>query len=298
MMAQISDLPTESGPRLFRCAAACLRWAVRSVTLFLNCALLFSVTTGMASAAGLENAIPNCPEWLAGADGFLDECQAHARYFTRTFYPSGGGRGEKEENSAWFAPAPADSHFLMGCTLRFDRTLSFLGLYYTAEPSAIAQANIAPILGIDFDGDVVLAVDRHPVTFTAVQPFDTPKVETRWSGSPRAALNCQSPLGEDGGYHLMRGSTFADFSRFDHEGIVEVGAFPSTKQSFKYIKFFTSTLPPQIIYAWGNQVLVMTSGNILVREDWFPRVCHQGVAERIASSPLLLHQLCRIRQVQ
>ena len=166
----------------------------------------------LAWAQGLEKAIPNCPGWVAAADDFLDECKERARYFTRTFYPSGGGRGEREQHSAWFASAPSNSHFVMGCTLGFDRSLRFLGLYYTAEPSAIAVANTAPIIGIDFDGNVVLAIDRKPVIFTAVRPFETTKVRTQWSGV-KTALNCRNPLVEDGVSHLKGEDISADLSR-------------------------------------------------------------------------------------
>jgi len=272
------------------------RETVRTVRLLAFAISFFYQTTEIVSAAGLG--ITNCPEWLAAADSFLDDCHARARFFARTFYPSGGDRGEREENGAWFSSAPADSHFLMGCTLRYDRALSFLGIYYTAEPSAIAQANTAPILGIGFDGDVVLSVDGHPVTFTAVQPFDTPKVKTRWSGSSTIGLNCHSPLGQDGGYHVMRSNTFADLSRFDADNTVAVGAFQNTTERFRYMEIFPSTLPRQIIYSWGNQLLIMASGSILVRTDWFPSTCHKGNSEMIANSPLLLHQLCRIQRVK
>jgi hypothetical protein len=162
----------------------------------LSCAFIFFQTIQTMLAADLNKEIPNCAEWLASADAFLDECQAHARYFTRTFYPSGGSRGEKEENSAWFGSGPANSHFLMGCTLRRDRALNFLGLYYTAEPSATAETNTAPILGIGFDGDVVLSVDGHPVKFVAVQPFDTPKVNAISAGRRNALRLLRSTLRE------------------------------------------------------------------------------------------------------
>ena len=79
-------------------------------------ALVLSLGLGMASAAGLEATMPDCPRWVANADSYLDECKSHARHFTRTFYPSGLGRGEKEDNSVWFPAAPADSHFFVGCT--------------------------------------------------------------------------------------------------------------------------------------------------------------------------------------
>jgi hypothetical protein len=264
--------------------------------LFASCAFIYLHAASLTWAAGLENAIPDCPRWLAAADDFLDECKAHARYFTRTFYPSGGSRGEKEEHKAWFAAAPSDSHFLMGCTLRFDGSLRFLGLYYTAEPSAIAVANTAPILGIGFDGDAVLSVDGHPVTFFAVRPFDTPKVRTQWSGGRTTAVNCQSALGEDGLYHLMGQNIFADLSHFDHDGRVDIGSLRRTQKSEPYVEFFPSTMPREVIYAWFHPILVTTSGSILVRKDKFPEACHEGIPERIANSPLLLHQLCRIGQ--
>jgi len=274
------------------------RLTLTLVILMSICAFVFCQLTEMALSEDLNSAIPDCPKWLAAADSFLDECNTRARYFTRTFFPGGGSRGEKEEHSTWFAPAAGDSHFLMGCTLRVNRSLSFLGLYYTAEPSAIAQANTAPILVIDFDGDVVLSIDGHPVTFTAVQPFDTPRVKTRWSGSHTVALNCQSPLGQDGGYHLMRGNTFIDFHHFDIDNTLAISSFPDPKQRFQYVEFFSSALPRHIIYSWGNQVLVTTSGSILVRADWFPERCHGPFPERIAASSLLLHQLCRILHVK
>jgi hypothetical protein len=259
-------------------------------------ALHYFFAAGATWAAGLEDAIPNCPRWLAAADSFLDECKAHARHYTTTFYPSGGTRGEKEEHSAWFASAPADSHFLMGCTLEADRSLRFLGLYYTAEPSAIAVANTAPIIGISFDGDVVLSVDGHPVTLLAVRPFDTAKIKTQWSGG-RAALNCQSPRGQDGGFHLKGRNIYADFSSFDREGIAAISGFPTAMGVFEYFEYFPSTLPREVIYASFPSVLVMTSGAVLVRKDSFMKACLQGIADRVATSPLLIHQLCRIAGV-
>jgi hypothetical protein len=267
---------------------------VNAMRVLLTSAIILAQFRFVASATELNTLIPLCPEWLAAADSFLAECQTHARYFTRTFYPSGGSRGEKEENSAWFAAAPPDSHFLMGCTLRYDHTLSFLGLYYTAEPSAIIQANHAPILGIDFDGDVVLKIDDHPVTFVAAQPFDTSQVKTRWSTSSTVPRNCDDPVEKDGRYHFMRGSLFVDLSSFHDKKTVSIGASRSTTQMFRYIEFFPSSATGQVIYAWGAPVLVMSSGTILVRDDWFPRVCNEGVPDRVANSPLLLHQLCRL----
>jgi hypothetical protein len=95
----------------------------------------------------------------------------------------------------------------------------------------------------------------------------------------------------------MRGEIYADFSRFDREGVVAISNFPDKKKDFKYFELFPSALPRQIIYVWFNQVLVTTSGSVLVRQDSFSATCHEGVPERIANSPLLLHQLCRLQQI-
>jgi hypothetical protein len=259
------------------------------------CIVKCYLVSGFAFASGLETVIPNCPHWLAAADDFLDDCKVHARDFRTTFYPSGdGGRGEQEQHRVWFASASADHHFLMGCTLGPGSSLRFLGIYYTAEPSVIAQANTAPIVGVGFDGDVALAVDSHTVTFVAVQPFDTRKVKTRWSNSTETSKNCQSPMGRDGVTRPMK-PIYADFSRFDSEGIIEEGEFPDTKKVSKYLEFFPSSLPPEVIYSWHGVVIVTTSGSVFVKKDWFPRACSKGDPLRVANSPLLLHQLCRLR---
>lgn len=249
---------------------------------------------GPAFASGLEKTIPECPRWLAEADDFLDQCKINARQFTTTFYPSGGSRGEQEKHSVWFASAPANQHFLMGCTLRSNNSLSFLGIYYTAEPSSIEVANLAPIMGVGFDGDVTLLLDSHPVTFVAVRPFETSRVKTRWSGSREVFTNCLDPLGEDGAYHILLQSISADFSRFERDHIVEEGLFPGSVQTTEYKEFFPSDMRPQLIYSWYGVVLITSSGSLLVKKDSFPKICFDGNPQRVAQSPLLLHQLCKL----
>ena len=128
----------------------------------------------------------------------------HARPFSQRFYPSGIGSsdpngGELEEYSAWFSTAPAGSHFVMGC-MKNRHGLRFLGIYYTLEPSAIAQANTAPIQTISADGEVVLTIDNHSTSFVPVRHFSTTKIKTFWDDSPEINSNCAPSLGADGYY--------------------------------------------------------------------------------------------------
>jgi hypothetical protein len=156
------------------------------------------VTSTMSSAAGLEKSIPDCPRWLANSDSFLEECKTHARSFTRTFYPGwAGGSGQKEQNSVWFSTASADSHFVMGCGLWMSGKPSFVGIYYTAVPSAIAQANTAPLMMVGFDGEAVIVVDGRPVRFEPMRPFVTKAIDTQWRRRPENDLNCADPLDAD-----------------------------------------------------------------------------------------------------
>lgn len=272
-------------------------WAFASALRIALVLILIFVRGCLSAALGaaLDQTIPNCPLWLAQADNFLDECKSHARRFTTTFYPSGGARGEEERHGVWFSTASPGAHFLMGCTTRYDRSLSFLGIYYIAEPSAAVRANDAPILGVSFDGDVVLSVDGHPVTFTAVRPFSTKKVKTRWTNSASTALNCETSVGPDGGYNLMRERIYADLSRFDQDHTLAVSYINDSGKRSEYLEFFPSTVPREIIYAASTRLLVTTSGSILVQRDRLQESCARGDPERVANSPLLLHQLCRLK---
>jgi hypothetical protein len=253
---------------------------------------LLSFVSSQVLANGLEAIVPQCPLWVATAESFWEQCRTSARQFTRTFYPSGGRLGVKEEHSVWFSTDTTSTHFLMGCVLKADRSLEFLGIFYAADPSVAVVANVQPIVGVSFDGDVVLSHDGRAVTLVPVRPFETSVITTRWSAKRAAPLNCQSARGADGGFHLMRNSIFADFSKFDREGTALIGEFPDVQRQAAYIELFPRSSTREVIYSWFTSLLVTTSGSVLVRKDRFPKVCTEGLPERVVKSPLLLHQVC------
>jgi len=245
-----------------------------------------------AYAIGLEANIPECPRWVRLADDFYDDCRVHARYFTRLFYPGGLEPGVPEQHYAWFYidPKSKNPHFLMGCMLQRDRSLRFLGLYYTPDPSAIAVANNAAIQGIEPDGNVVLSVNDFPVTLTAVRAFSTKKIKTIW----KHAVNCESPLSEDGYYYTKGERVLADLSRFDQDHTINIGHFQRTRKDVRYVELFPSGKPRDIIYQEGLLFLIESSGSVLVKKDWLEKKCTEGIRDRIAHSPWLFHQLCRL----
>ena len=93
-------------------------------------AAIFYVT----AAAAEPPFYAQCHKLLPMADDFAQECLQKARSFSRTFYPSGGSRGEAESYSTYFKALDAPSHFVLGCVLDFKNKINFVGLYYTAQP--------------------------------------------------------------------------------------------------------------------------------------------------------------------
>jgi len=300
---------------------------VRVAIIVAVCIFSCIPTLSLAWTEGLEKNIQSCPRWVAEADKFLAECKANARYFIRTFYPSGGSRGEKEENSAWFSTASADGHFFVGCTLNFKRELSFFGIYYTLEPEVISQANTAPIIGIGFNGDVVLSIADHSVTFVPVRPFDTPSIRAAWPTSPARPLtpplncknpgtfahnfachefpaepiNCQNPRWTDGMYYMRRVASYVDFSRFDQYGTIGMGSDPAMLEYYAYREFFHSSKPRDVVYMEFHSLLITSSDSVFIKNDDVSNFCSRNItkiiAERLARSSFLSHQLCRVGKV-
>jgi hypothetical protein len=256
-----------------------------------------ALAQGAATATSdyLDRFIPQCSQWVAQADAFYDECKTHARYSHRVFYPSGRGPGEPESNGVWFAPAPEGSHFVMGCSLWRKGELSFLGLYYTTNPAILPELNTAPLQAVDFNGNAVVMKDGRSVVLTAVRPFDTDKVRTRWRGM--RALNCADPLGLNGYYSGIQGSTEADFSRFDADGTVTLTDKDFHKTA-RYIEFFKSSFPRDILFMEGSSLFIGSNGNVIVERSRIEHTCTYGRPDAILVSPSIIHQLCPVRGIK
>jgi hypothetical protein len=242
----------------------------------------------------MELRISECPEWLAQADEFYETCKLNARSFDATFYPSGLGSGEHEHHGVWFATAPENSHFVMGCSIGNKGNLMFLGIYYTAEPSAIAVANTSPIVGADFDGNVVLKVGRYPVTFTAVRMFVTEKIRPYRGIGHKESFNCNNPLGENGYYYSTSDPVRVNFSNFDSSSIIFISSFNGKDSPFEFVEFFKKGDDHQIIFHESSVILIDSSGSIFVNKEWLKTRCRPEHAARIIQSPMLFHQMCRL----
>src|SRR4051794_41054484 len=114
-----------------------------------------------------------CHKLLPVADDFARECQQRARPFSRTFYPSGGSRGELESYSTHFKTLDAPSNFVLGCVLDFKHKLSFVGLYFTARPLDMARFSDTQIAFIDPNANVGLQIDGVRHTLVAARQFAT-----------------------------------------------------------------------------------------------------------------------------
>ncbi len=267
----------------------CAQRDFRKVVCGLAAALMFFAAPMDVNAFGLETMISECPRWVANADLFYSECKARARTFTRTFYPSGGSRGELEQNSVWFSTDSPNPHFFMGCQLLKSGNLGFLGIYYTAIPAAITEANSAPLIEVGFNGEAAIEIDGHPVAFTPVRPFDTGVVETRWRGRPD--VNCNNPQTADGYYHAMsNGSSYFDLSLLKDQSKITWGV-DDYRSTNVYIRLFSSGLSPQPIwYDQTKTVIINGDGSILFERDYFNKHCN--LFNNLKKSHLLSKGLC------
>jgi hypothetical protein len=193
-------------PRSLRLEGLVLVGAMRfSLSRFSSGAFAVLVSCHAAIAAEAEF-YSQCHKLFPVADDFAHECLQRARPFSRTFYPSGGSRGEVEAFSTYFKTLDAPSHFVLGCVLDFKHKISFAGLYYSAQPLDMARFNEYPIAFIDFDGNVGLKIDGAQHTLIAVRQFVTDVIPPRLRGRPQ---NCEDPRIE-----TMNGSNATALHRF------------------------------------------------------------------------------------
>jgi hypothetical protein len=109
-----------------------------------------------SGAASASEFMELCEAARAKADILLAECKSDARPFKRNFYPGGRGEAVPEEHRAWFLVAYSTPHFGFGCVLGPKEEVRFLGLYYFLKAENFQQANSAPFVFVDFNGNAGL----------------------------------------------------------------------------------------------------------------------------------------------
>jgi len=154
-------------------------------------ALIVSISIRFSAPAFADEGAfyEQCQKFLPIADQFASECLQRARPFGRTFYPSGGSRGERERFSAYFKPLDAPSRFVLGCVLNFKHELSFVGIYYSHKPIDMKDFDRYPIDFVDFDGNVGVDIDGRQLSLIAARQFATSTVPEHLHGISR---NCDT----------------------------------------------------------------------------------------------------------
>jgi len=205
-----------------------------------------------------------CHKLLPVADDFARECQQRARPFSRTFFPSGGSRGEVESYSAHFKPLDAPSNFVLGCVLDFKHKLSFVGLYFTARPLDMARFNDYQIAFIDPDDNVGLQIDGVRHTLVAARQFVTDVIPPRIKARPN---NCEDPHME-----TINGS---DATAFEHFRQVDENQMEYCTGDYcrtvRYSSFGVHETP--VIYAFHDLFVIDSNGVIMLKDDYFKRAC-------------------------
>jgi hypothetical protein len=234
-----------------------------SLARFLNVTFALLISCQAAIAAEAEF-YAQCRKLLPVADDFARECQQRARPFSRTFYPSGGSRGEVESYSAHFKTLDTPSKFVLGCVLDFKHKLSFVGLYFTARPLDMARFNDYQIAFIDPDDNVGLQIDGVRHTLVAARQFVTDVIPPRIKGRPQ---NCEDPHIE-----TINGSDATALVHFRQvgENLMEFcnGDYCRT---VKYSTFGLHATP--IIYDFYDLFVIDSAGVLMLKEDYFKRAC-------------------------
>jgi hypothetical protein len=199
-----------------------------------------------------------CHKLLPIADDFAHECQQRARPFSRTFYPSGGSRGEVESYSTFFKALDAPSHFVLGCVLDFKHRISFAGLYYSALALDMAHFDDYQIAFIDPDDNVGFQIDGVQRSLVAVRQFVTDVIPAKLTGRPK---NCEDPHIE-----AIDGSSAAalvHLRRID-QGRMEycIGDYCRT---VRYLTFGGVHEAP-IIYTFYDLFLIDSNGVLMLKE--------------------------------
>ncbi|MBW9116377.1 hypothetical protein JNB88_22320 [Rhizobium cauense] len=153
----------------------------------LKVALTTAVTAmWLATLASASEFDRQCHKLLPEADSFYDRCQNEGVPFGRTFYPSGGTKGEHESFRVLFSESFQDSQFVMGCVLMGN--FSIVGIYYKTTKAPLPPIKPEYIQAVDFQGNVGLKIDGKRRILLAVEQIVTDKIPARYEAGVR---NCE-----------------------------------------------------------------------------------------------------------
>lgn len=259
--------------------------------LFIFLAGLIAFSSVVALAAEPEF-YSQCRKFLPRADDFAKECRERARPFSRTFYPSGGPRGETESYSAYFDTLSAPSHFVLGCILNFKHDLSFVGLYYTAQPLDMAHFDNDEIVSITPNDDVNLLIQGVQHTLIAARQFRTDEIPPRLKG---AVANC-----ENAGLETINGVNATAINGWHFrkltDGKLEVCLADYCEAPHSYAVFFGPHDAP-IVYALNKLILIDGDGTLLLQQQYYDNAC-----KRWKSQPLdiygIIYEMCGKKTAQ
>jgi hypothetical protein len=223
-----------------------------------------------------------CNKLLPIADDFARECQQRARPFSRTFYPSGGSRGEVESYSTYFKALDAPSHFVLGCVLDFKHKISFGGLYYSALALDMAHFDDYQIAFIDPGDNVGFQIDGIQRTLVAVRQFVTDVIPARLTGRPK---NCKDPHIE-----AIDGSSTAalvHLREIDQDEMEYCNG--DYCQTARYLTFGGVHESP-IIYTFHDLFLIDGNGALMLKEDYFKGTCTWKGNDSSAYN--IIHEMC------
>lgn len=206
-----------------------------------------------------------CTKLLPRADEFSAVCLTHARTFSRTFYPGAGSRGETEAYSTYFQQLDAPSHFLLGCVLDFKRKLSFVGIYYSAEPMDMAHFDDYPIVFVDPNGNVAVSVAGIQHTLVAVRQFVTQVIPPRLQGRPK---NCEEVQIET--FNGVVANTRNRFRQTDKNEFEFCGG--TACRGASYSTFVREHGAP-IVYADHDVFLIDANGALMIKNEYLDRAC-------------------------
>ncbi|MBB4236169.1 hypothetical protein [Rhizobium esperanzae] len=121
-----------------------------------------------------------CHKLLPSADAFYERCQKDAVPFGRTFYPSGGNRGEEEYYRVLFDDNSGNSHFILGCAIA-NANVKMVSIYYKTSIEPLPPLREEYIQYADLQGHIGLNINGQRRILLAVRQIVTEKIPARYN---------------------------------------------------------------------------------------------------------------------
>ena len=236
------------------------------------------------SCAATSDFAKRCQMLVPAMNTFAQECQTKARPFSRTFFPGGlvNGSGEKESYSVWFFEEPEASHFVLGCVLNRDHSISYLGIYFSIAKDDVTTLNKGQIVFIDPNDDVGIDVSGKRRTLLPIRQFTSTVVPPRLIGRP---ANCDPP------------SLGAESIVFDDAQTITYCMGPSRDRICKKEDVVPMTksnaLPSSVIYSMNAVYFITTAGQLYARRDWYDSSCSRWPRDPTSADGILF-EACRM----